>query len=244
MALVSYTFCMNIEVIPAVMPESLNALESSVLLVRHSVDTVQIDIMDGEYVAATTWPFMYARDLEVFRDPEFAFPLWESMNYELDLMVRTPERDITNWLSLGASRIVFHYASVHDWKPIADIDPVIKTFTSFGVAVTIYDPIEKIYELIDTEVVEYVQIMGIARIGYQGEPFVPEVLEMVRELRKRYPDMPISIDGGVNLETIDQLYQAGANRFVAGSAIYKSGIPHENIEFLYDNLGFEGNLLQ
>lgn len=235
---------MDIEVIPAIMPTSLDNMASLVLLVRHSVDNVQIDIMDGEYVKPTTWPFMYARDLDVFRDPEFAFPLWETMNYELDLMVRTPERDVNNWISLGASRIVFHYASVHDWKPIADIDPVIKKFTNFGVAVTIYDPIEKIYELIDNEVVDYVQVMGIARIGYQGEPFVPQILETVKELRNRYPDMPISIDGGVNLETIDRLYQAGANRFVAGSAVFGGGIPHENIEFLYDNLGFEGNLLK
>jgi ribulose-phosphate 3-epimerase len=235
---------MDTEIIPAVMPTSLDNLASMVLLVRHSVDNVQIDIMDGEYVQPTTWPFMYARDLDVFRDPEFAFPLWETMNYELDLMVRTPERDIQNWISLGASRIVFHYASVHDWKPIADIDQVIKKFTSFGVAVTIYDPIEKIYELIDNEVVDYVQVMGIARIGYQGEPFVPEILDIVEKLRSRYPNMPISVDGGVNLETIDRLYQAGVDRFVAGSAVFGGGIPHENIEFLYGALGHEGNLLQ
>lgn len=227
---------MDKEVIPAVMPATFDELQSSALLVRHTIDTIQIDIMDGEYVKAISWPFSFSHQLKDIQHDEFALPLWEEMNYELDLMVVTPEKDLSMWLSLGASRIVFHYASVHDWNPISKIDQVMRNFVTVGVAITLHDPIEEVYKLLDDGIVDFVQIMGIARIGYQGEPFVFEVLELVSKLRQKYPKLPISVDGGVNTRTILQLSNAGVNRFVVGSAVFGGGIPAENIENLYDIL--------
>lgn len=227
---------MNREVIPAVMPQTVEEMTSAVLLVRHTVDTVQIDIMDGNYVVPQSWPFVYARDLREIQDDEFAFPLWEEMNYELDLMVRTPEQELPLWLSLGASRIIFHFASVHEWEKIFAIDHVIKRFTHIGVAVTVHDNLEEVFGILDSGSFDFVQVMGISHVGYQGEPFAKESLEVIRSLRDRYPELPISVDGGVNSTTVNALYHAGANRFVAGSAVYKNGIPSENVEMLYDTL--------
>ena len=70
------------------------------------------------------------------------------------------------------------------------------------------------------EKIDFVQCMGIARIGYQGQPFDERVLTQINQLRVKYPNLPISVDGGVNIETAALLKQAGATRLVAGSAIF------------------------
>ena len=62
--------------------------------------------------------------------------------------------------------------------------------------------------------------MGIAKIGYQGEPFDERAPEQINQLRVKYPNLAISVDGGVSLETAPLLKAAGANRLVAGSAIF------------------------
>ena len=88
---------------------------------------------------------------------------------------------------------------------------------------------EEVYELlseVDNEgapAIDFVQFMGIENIGYQGEPFDERVFEKIRELRERFPDTIISVDGGVSLENADKLIEAGANRLVSGSAIFESG---------------------
>jgi len=230
---------MEPEIIPAIMPESYEEIESSVRLVRHSVHTVQLDLMDGVFVPEETWPFLSgSNDLPLFQKGDLGFPLWNDMNYELDLMVARPEERLEDWLGMGASRIVFHYASVHDWNKIHQIDHIARNFIEIGVAITIHDTLEDIYPLIDEKVVDYVQCMGINEIGYQGEPFEPKILDVIKTLRKKYPELPLSIDGGVSTETIESLYQAGITRFVSGSSVYGSGMPSENIDDLYQKLEY------
>ena len=68
--------------------------------------------------------------------------------------------------------------------------------------------------------VDFVQCMGIANIGYQGEPFDERALLHVNALRVRYPNMPIAVDGGVSMETAHDLIAAGATRLVSGSAVF------------------------
>jgi ribulose-phosphate 3-epimerase len=68
--------------------------------------------------------------------------------------------------------------------------------------------------------VSVVQCMGIARIGYQGEAFAPEVIDSVERLRSMDKDVIISVDGGVSLQTAPRLVAAGANRLVSGSAVF------------------------
>ena len=223
-------------IIPALMPNSFDEIHAASISVRGEVSVIQLDIMDGKYVPEPTWPFVRGggRDIQDILNEDTGLPLWEDIGYEIDLMVRRPEEELGTWLGLGASRVIFHYASVHDWGKIKEIDPVVRNFLDLGVAVTIHDNIEKVYELIDTNTVDFIQCMGIARIGYQGEPFDESVLELIASIRSRYPDIIISVDGGVNEDTIQLLKEAGVDRFVAGSAVFGSGIAKENIEYLAD----------
>jgi ribulose-phosphate 3-epimerase len=187
--------------------------------------------MDGKYAPESTWPFIYGTDryLVSLEAQDTALPFWEDINYELDLMVERPEERLDTWLGIGASRVIFHYASVHDWEKIKNIDHGIRNFIHIGLAITIHDNLTDIYPLIDNDIIDFVQVMGIANIGYQGEPFQEESLDIISNLKERYPDLVISIDGGVSVDTIADLHDAGVDRFVSGSGVYGGGSADENI---------------
>ncbi|GMQ94894.1 MAG: ribulose-phosphate 3-epimerase [Patescibacteria group bacterium] len=222
------------EIIPAIMPKSFKELEEKASLLAGLVDVVQIDVMDGRFVPEKTWP--YAGEdvsLKELAGGKRHFPESARLSYEIDLMVSQPEESMGSWIWAGARRIIFHIESIGDmdlfWEKISHIDPpadflkalgVEKSDVELGLALNIETPNEALFPHI--EKVDFVQCMGIARIGYQGEPFDERVLHKLRDLRKHYPELILSVDGGVNLETAPRLIEAGANRLVSGSAILES----------------------
>lgn len=225
-------------IIPAVMPERFDDVANHAVIVRRHASLLQIDLMDGKYVPEKTWPFFYVQDYD-FQDlqkEDSGLPYWEDINYELDLMVQKPEDQLDQWLSIGASRIVFHYASVADWEPIFAIDHVIRNFTQIGLGVTIHDDLDNVMQMIASGHFDYVQVMGIAHIGYQGEPFDDSCLAVITSIRKEFPELLITIDGGVSIDTVLALQESGVNQFVSGSGVFGGGDAVENIQ------GFEGML--
>lgn len=229
---------MNKEIIPACMPDRFDDIRETALSVRSNVSTIQLDIMDGVYVPETTWPYKYTQDykLEELKKEDSGFPLWEELNYELDLMVQKPEENLDTWLSIGASRVIFHYASVADWSLIKNLDRGIRSFVQIGIAVTIHDDIQEIFHLIDSGCIDFVQVMGIENIGYMGEPFTEDALWIIAEIQKKYPELILSIDGGVSEQTIPVLKKIGISRFVSGSGVFGHGIPSENVTYLNELL--------
>ena len=73
--------------------------------------------------------------------------------------------------------------------------------------------------------ISYVQFMGIARIGRQGQPFDRRVLEKIRSFRSRHPDLPIQVDGGVNRDTARPLLALGVTDLIVGSGIVRASDP-------------------
>lgn len=99
-----------------------------------------------------------------------------------------------------------------------------------GIALDTTTPNEKVYPLV--EKIDFVQFMGIEKIGYQGQDFDARVLEKIANLREKFKRVIISVDGSVNLETAPKLIEAGANRLVSGSAIFESNDIKKTIEQL------------
>jgi ribulose-phosphate 3-epimerase len=225
---------MNTKIIPALMPESFQDIHAHAALVRNHIRYMQIDIMDGNYVPEKTWPFFYKNDydFEDLQREEKSLPFWEDLDYEFDLMIERPEKNLNEWFALGASRLVFHMASIHDWEIMENIDPVVRNFTKIGLALRTDDDIERACSFLDNGMFDYVQVMGILHIGYQGEPFLEEALDLIDFLRKKYPELQITVDGGVSEETIVDLMNAGANEFISGSAVFGGGDALENIRNL------------
>jgi ribulose-phosphate 3-epimerase len=221
------------EIIPAIMPTSFDDLREKAEKVSGAVGLAQIDIMDGVFVASKSWPYTEGG---VGKEPHFlalakqdeGLPEWEDLDYEIDLMIAEPEKHIDEWLPLGASRLIFHIESIKDLDAFFAHDIFKPEARSIGdqkvielaLAINPDTPLDAILPYISK--VDFVQCMGIAKIGYQGQPFDERVLAQIHALRLQFPGMPISVDGGVNLETAHDLKGAGATRLVSGSAIFNA----------------------
>ena len=229
---------MNVEIVPAIMPEDFADIEAHAGLVRRSVKTVQLDLMDGDYVPEATWPFV-GKETEVQEliSEARSLPFWEDLDYELDLMISKPEDDLDTWLHLGASRVIVHDASVGNWGPIREVPEGLRSFVNIEIAVTIHDDVEAVAKLVEEGIFDFIQVMGIAHVGYQGEPFEDDAIDLVRSFHERFPNMPISVDGGVSPDTIQILTDAGATRFVSGSYVFGGGVASENVTELFETLG-------
>jgi len=220
------------EIIPAVMAESVDDLRDKLSLVEGLVPLIQLDVMDGEFVPSRDWPYTPGgfEELRTIIEEEEGLPFWNSIDYEIDLMVERPEEVIADWVTAGVRRVIVHFESTdnlealctefaREYQALDSSNP-----PELGLAVNIDTPNEEIEPYL--EMVDFVQYMGIERIGYQEQPFDERVLLKIADLRVGFPDMVISVDGGVNLETAPLLIAAGADRLAVGSALFET----ENIE--------------
>lgn len=224
-----------IEIIPAILPQTYLDIESAVNAVHTNAPAVQVDFVDGFYAPNRTWWFNNKNPdvLQKLLDEEIGLPFWDSMNYEFDLIVKDPLKQIETFLALGPSRIIFHAGSVdiaelkHYFENLPE---VVRQMVQFGIALRTTDDPKSILELIPY--INLIQVMGIKEIGMQGRPFDESVYEYVKVVHALYPAILIAVDGGVNTENIKKLAESGASKFVVGSAIFKSESPSSTIEVL------------
>ncbi|MDE1874697.1 MAG: hypothetical protein KGI79_01145 [Patescibacteria group bacterium] len=218
------------EIIPAILPRSYDELVRGLDIVAGHAPIVQIDICDGAYVPSRTWPYLKGASgstdqiFESVVSQEAALPHWEDVDFEFDLMTRGAHEKIPDFISAGASRIVVHRASVDD----AELASIVRDYgdlVEIGVALMPSDdPATTARSIADIiSHIRFVQVMGIEKIGFQGQPWSPRSLDLVRALRAAYPDLVISVDGGETLEHAALAVSAGANRLVVGSALFGSG---------------------
>lgn len=217
---------MKIEIIPAILPKDFTEVEEKMGLVQGLTKNVQIDICDGQFVQNATWPYKKQDDsFEKILREEIGLPGWEKTNFEIDLMVNHPEKVIEDWVIAGAQRIIIHAEAKGDVAgAISSLDGRVE----IGLALAMETSLDLIESYQDK--IQCVQLMGIDHIGFQGQHFDEKVIERVREVKSKYPDLSISVDGGVSLETAPLLIEAGANRLVVGSAIFGSDNPIEALQ--------------
>ncbi len=216
----------KIEIIPAILPRDFAELEDKASLVQGSVKTVQIDVCDGQFVPNATWPYKKHDDtFEKLLSEDLGLPFWENLNYEIDLMVNRAEEVAEEWVRTGASRIIIHVEMNGD---LAKAIAVIKDQVEIGLALNIETDIALIEKYKDD--IQFVQCMGIDNIGFQGQSFDDKVIEKIKLIRSKYPELTISVDGGVSLESAPRLIEAGATRLVAGSAIFNAENSFDAIE--------------
>lgn len=214
---------------PAVLPSSREDLKEKLRLLTSisSVKRIQIDVVDGRFAAPASWPFSMPtelQNLEAFRDTLLR-P--DGIEYEIDLMCLDAEKIAAAWLSLGATRLIFHAEAITDLPQF--LASVRKKFgggdglISFGLALNIASDLSLIEQNIDD--IQFVQFMGIARIGRQGQPFDRRVFEKVRVFCHHHPEMPVQVDGGISLPSARQLLALGVCNLVIGSGILKAKDP-------------------
>lgn len=219
-----------IEIIPAILPKTFDDMRGDMALVDGLVPYVQIDVLDGVFLGNKTWPYSDQEHYDALIEQSEDFPFWDSLSIEADLMVADPLKVLPEWISFGSSRIVIHVESLPDvdafFEEIKISVPSSDSFlhTEIGLAFNL----ETDTAILDTyrQSIDFVQCMGIDKIGYQGQVFDSRVIKKVQDIHKRFPDLPLSIDGGVSLETAPALISAGATRLIAGSAIFA----HDDVE--------------
>ena len=196
-----------IPIVPAIIPTSSAHLVSTLALLGFSPE-VHVDVVDGVFVPSVSWPYTPSGD------PNQIKPVTDGFTLEVDLMVQNPLEAADVWLAAGADMLVFHIEtiSLEAFKRFVE-----STKISVGVCALNDTPLETLLPYL--EVADYVQVMGIAAIGAQGQPLDERVFERIKALKEKNSRLLVSVDGSVNKETIARLAKAGVDRFICGSAI-------------------------
>lgn len=218
-------------IVPAILPKSRTDLAAKLARITSipGISRIQIDVVDGNFATPASWPYSAPGELEDMVSHQEHMPRLGHIAYEIDLMSTDAEEAAGQWIALGATRLTFHAESITSLPDFfgrlrgeyggAELPGLL----SFGLALNLAtDP--ALIEPCLTHI-QYVQFMGIATIGRQGEPFDRRVLSRVYDFQERHPEIPIQVDGGVSLTTAPALREAGVTDLVVGSAMVSAEDP-------------------
>ena len=189
-------------------------------------DFVHVDVMDNHYVPNLTFGPVI---VEALRDYGIEAPL------DVHLMIKPVDRIIPDFARAGASYITFHpEASEHVDRSLQLIrDNGCKSGLVFNPAT----PLDILSHVIDK--VDMVLLMSV-NPGFGGQSFIRSVLDKLRQARQIIDDsgydIRLEIDGGVKVDNIREIAEAGADTFVAGSAIFGSGDYQTTIDAMRNEL--------
>ncbi|MFD2176999.1 ribulose-phosphate 3-epimerase [Veronia pacifica] len=173
-------------------------------------DVVHFDVMDNHYVPNLTFGAPICKAL---RDYGITAPI------DVHLMVKPVDRIIPDFAKAGASMITFHAeASEH-------VDRSLQLIKEHGCqAGLVFNPATPLHYLDHVmDKLDMILLMSV-NPGFGGQSFIPGTLDKLREVRRRIDesgrDIRLEIDGGVKVDNIREIAEAGADMFVAGSAIF------------------------
>lgn len=222
-----------IEIIPTYVPRDSEDLAAGAAKIRTFASSIHVDVDDGIFAPHLTWPYVTEGEFKAFDLASLA-----ALDVEIHLMVKDP-RDIgVTFARGGAGRIVAH---IEGFTDSAEAQKSLEAWRAAGAAevglgLLLHTPLSTLDPLIP--VCDVVHMMSIATIGTQGIPYDSHILPRIEELHATYPELLISVDGGVSESNIASLVKAGARRFGVGSAISKSAEPrkaYENIKALAES---------
>ncbi|EIY4752765.1 ribulose-phosphate 3-epimerase [Vibrio cholerae] len=173
-------------------------------------DVVHFDVMDNHYVPNLTFGAPICKAL---RDYGITAPI------DVHLMVKPVDRIIPDFAKVGASMITFHVeASEHVDRTLQLIK---ECGCQAGVVLNPATPLHHLDYIMDK--VDLILLMSV-NPGFGGQSFIPHTLDKLRAVRERIKQsgrqIRLEIDGGVKVENIREIAEAGADMFVAGSAIF------------------------
>lgn len=208
-------------IIPAIIPDSLVELERKLRDLRGAAYRIQIDVMDGTYAPEKSWPYNGAdrEAFEAIRREDDGLPYWQDFDFEIDLLLNNPEERIEEWALAGAACLIVH---IETTKKLTDIIATCKE-KRLEVALALTPSSDPVLLAPHIDDIVFVQVMGNDTVGKHGVTLDPRAYDMIRAIKKRWPDMPVGVDIGVNEDTLPKLLEAGATRFASGSAVFGMG---------------------
>lgn len=201
------------EVIPAILEKDFSEIEKKIHSVENLVKWAQIDLADGELVQNTT-----------LLDPEPFKTLTTPLNLELHMMVKDPLRYLERFAGAGFKRFYTHVEG--DF-----VDEYIAKCYQLGVEVGLAldgpTDFEKIHAYLDN--IDCVLVMAI-EAGESGRPYREDTTDKIQKIREVNLEIPIAVDGAMNLENARKAVAAGATRINSNSFIFASSNIEETIK--------------
>ncbi len=204
---------------PSILSADFSKLGEEIKAVEDAgADWIHVDVMDGHFVPNIT---MGPIIVEAARQAT-------SLPIDVHLMIENPDRFVSDFISAGADMISVHTeACIHMNRTVQLIK---ESGAKAGAVLNPATPIRAIQWVL--EYVDFVLIMSV-NPGFGSQQFISNSLEKIRKLQQliktRDLKVLIQVDGGVNKNTIKDISTAGADVFVAGSAIFGSGDYSETI---------------
>ncbi len=195
------------EIIPTVVPKSMTDIAAAVARYGSVARTIHIDATDGDFAFPTTW---MSRGETL---PPYAGA------YEAHIMVRDARAVGEAFARAGAYRIIAHAEALGAAEEAANSIALWKASGAVesGAAILFDTPLDVLDPL--APLIDCIHVMTIEKIGQQGATMHSDAPARVRAIHERFPQLTISVDGGVHESNIGELARAGASRFCVGAAL-------------------------
>ena len=210
---------------PSILSADFGVLKEQLELIDEAgAQYVHFDVMDGVFVPSISYGMPVLKSIRKYTDRLF----------DVHLMIVDPERYIKDFAEAGADIITVHAEACKHLD--ATIDLIKSNGAMAGVALNPATPVATIKHVLDK--VDMVLIMTV-NPGFGGQKLIPYTIDKVRELVKLCNEVgakiDIEVDGGINIDTIDDALDAGANIIVAGSAVFNGDVK-ANAEALLEKM--------
>ncbi|EGI6812557.1 ribulose-phosphate 3-epimerase [Escherichia coli] len=207
------------KILPSIFGADILRLKDEIhFLEEEQTEILHVDLMDGTYVSNIAFgPNQIA-----------AMKKASSMIFDVHMMLANPERHIDDVINTGAEMISVHYESTPHVHYI--IQKIKKAGRKAGVVLNPGTPEYVIEYLLDD--IDYILLMTI-NPGQPDQTFINKSLEKIRNAKKMISgrDIQIEVDGGVNLDNVKQVKEAGADLIVVGGALFNKQ-PRESYQAL------------
>lgn len=209
----------KVKISPSILASDYANLQSELERISTS-DMIHVDVMDGHFVP----------NISIGAPVTAACKKVCDVPFDVHLMISNPLDYAEDFAKAGADIICFHSECDSDTEET--IDKILSLGKKAGLAIKPATPIDEVVKYLDK--LSMVLVMTVEP-GFGGQSFMESTMPKVEAIRKINPDIDIEVDGGINAETIKIAAKAGANVFVAGSAVFKSENPAEAIALLRKN---------
>ena len=209
----------EIRISPSVLNADRDNLQHEISRIASVSDLIHLDIMDDKFVPNFSWDFSAAE----------AIIKGCPIPVDAHLMIEDVDRLALDYAAIGTASVTIHVEASK--TPRATLKSIRSAGSRAGLALKPGTALTDYEDLLDA--VDMFLIMTVEP-GFGGQSFMGDMMEKVRQTRKLIGDRPIwlQVDGGISLDTIAIAREAGADTFVAGSAVFNSPDPAEMVNIL------------
>lgn len=207
-----------VKISPSILAADFSKLGEEIVRIEDSADMLHIDVMDGVFVPNISFGQCVVSAIRKV----------SGLIFDVHLMITDPIRYIDEFAKAGSDMITIHYESCDDHIN------VLKAIRELGVKPSVsIKPATPAFVL--EPLLEYVDMVLVMTVepGFGGQSLIPETLNNVRAVREMINasgrSIMLEVDGGITDKNIREVYNAGADVFVAGSSVFKAPSPADAI---------------